>query len=231
MNYFYLILDLGVLFFPFVLSFDKKVSFHKKWQSLLFAILMVGIPFLIHDYFFTQNGIWGFESKYLSGLYIVNLPIEEVLFFVVVPYATLFIYQCVKVYFNGCSFVTFNRLFYLIISLYSLIVLVLGWGNWYSLLVSVGVLMLLFLLYSQKKIQFIPISFTLSIIPFALMNSVLTGLITKDPIVWYNNAEILGVRFGTIPVEDLLYSFLLIVSNILVMEWAEQNLKRAANLE
>jgi lycopene cyclase domain-containing protein len=65
-------------------------------------------------------------------------------------------------------------------------------------------------------------------IPFFLMNSVLTGIATASPVVWYNNSENLAFRWGTIPVEDVLYSFVLIVSNILVMEWLSQKTKNKA---
>ena len=89
----------SVFFFPLALSFDKKVAFYKKWEAVLVAMILVGIPFLIHDYFFTEHGIWGFEPEYLSGIYIVNLPLEEVLFFLVVPYACVFCHECIKCYF------------------------------------------------------------------------------------------------------------------------------------
>src|SRR6056300_394436 len=95
----YLLLDAITLFFPLVLSFDQKVAFFKTWRALFPAILIIGIPFLIWDVWFTKMGVWGFNPDYLVGLDIVNLPIEEVLFFVVVPYACTFIYACVKAYF------------------------------------------------------------------------------------------------------------------------------------
>ncbi|MBK9191921.1 MAG: lycopene cyclase domain-containing protein [Crocinitomicaceae bacterium] len=44
------------------------------------AGFIVGIPFLIWDYFFTKAGVWGFNPEYLTEFYIANLPIEEVLF-------------------------------------------------------------------------------------------------------------------------------------------------------
>ncbi|MDC0231348.1 lycopene cyclase domain-containing protein [Aureispira] len=219
MNYFYLLLDFSVFFFPLALSFDKKVAFYKKWEAVLVAMILVGIPFLIHDYFFTEHGIWGFEPEYLSGIYIVNLPLEEVLFFLVVPYACVFIHECIKCYFATYSFKGFNRLFYALLGIYAFMVFFFGWSNWYSSMASIAAILLLLYVYRKPNIPFVPLAFSLSLIPFFLMNSLLTGIATSTPVVWYNNSENLAYRWCTIPVEDVLYSFVLIVCNILVVEW------------
>jgi lycopene cyclase domain-containing protein len=226
MNFLYLLLDISVLFFPLLLSFDKKVAFFKKWKSVLGAFVFVGIPFLVHDYFFTHIGVWGFEPDYLSGIYLLNLPLEEVLFFVVVPYACVFIYQCTKVYFPTLVLRKFNAFLYLIVLLYSLTILVIGFGAWYSTMASVSCLFLLLFLFVKPQNQYIPLSFLLSLIPFFIMNSVLTGSVTPNPVVWYDPLQNVGFRWGSIPAEDLLYSFLLIVLNILVFERFE---KKAIN--
>jgi lycopene cyclase domain-containing protein len=43
----------------------------------------------------------------------------------------------------------------------------------------------------------------LTYLPFLAANGILTGL----PVVWYDDARILGVRAGSIPLEDFFYSF------------------------
>ena len=64
---------------PFLLSFDKKVHFYSNWKALFPALLAIGTIFLIWDSYFTTNGVWGFTAEYISGIYIANLPLEEVL--------------------------------------------------------------------------------------------------------------------------------------------------------
>ena len=121
--------------------------------------------------------------------------------------------------FSAIDFARFDQIGYPIMILYALIVLVMGWGNWYSTMVALIALpMIVGFWYQRKKYSFVLVSFAISIIPFFMMNSALTGFFTPEPIVWYNNAENLGFRWGTIPVEDILYSFILVAGNILVFK-------------
>jgi len=56
------------------------------------------------------------------------------------------------------------------------------------------------------------------LIPFFIVNGILTGTGLEAPIVWYNNQENLGVRLLTIPIEDTFYGFELIVLNVFFYE-------------
>lgn len=96
--YLYLYLNIFTILFPLLLSFDKKVAFYKNWGSLFPAILANGLLFVAWDALFTEAGIWGFNEAYLTGIYLFNLPLEEVLFFLTVPYACVFIYDVLNAY-------------------------------------------------------------------------------------------------------------------------------------
>jgi len=218
----YLGLNIGAIFFPIVLSFDKKVYFFRHWIHVLAAIVAIGIPFLVWDYFFTEMGVWGFNGEFLTEYYLLNLPIEEVLFFAVVPFSCTFIYQCCKVYFSAANFTTFNLIFSGTLFLYILVTLVMGWGKGYSTAVALLALLLFVIDCRKGGYVYFPLAFSLSMIPFFLMNGVLTGAITDNPVVWYNEMEIIGWRYYTIPFEDVLYSYTLLFLNIVVYEWLEK---------
>ncbi|MDD7914298.1 lycopene cyclase domain-containing protein [Polaribacter ponticola] len=74
------------------------------------------------------------------------------------------------------------------------------------------------LLFGVKYLQRFYISFLIILVPFFIVNGVLTGTGLVEPVVWYNNAENLGIRLLTIPIEDVGYAFTLIFSNVLLIE-------------
>lgn len=219
MKWLYLFLDIFVLLGPIALSFDSRVYYFAKWKSVFLSIMIVSIPFLIWDFLFTLNGIWGFNPDYLTGVSIGNLPIEEILFFFVVPFACTFIYECVLYYFRNIDFKHVDRILKFAIPTYTLIVgFISNEIGWYTLSVTISTLLVLFWWVASPNYHFIGISFLISLIPFLLINGILTGGFTESPIVWYNETQKVPPRIFTIPFEDVLYSFTLIVSVILLHE-------------
>jgi len=213
MNYTYLLLDVGTLLFPLLLSFDSKVAFWRKWKFLFPSIIAVAAFFLIWDYFFTLWGVWGFTPAYLTGHYLGNLPLEEVTFFVVVPYACVFVYECLKVYFPSDPM----RAAYKWIHIAFIILLALALAFYYDrLYTSVTAILLLFLLlfhslvWRSKYLGYFYLAWLVCIIPMLLVNGVLTAL----PVVWYKPAQQIDLRLGTIPVEDFFYNMLCMLMNI-----------------
>ena len=69
-----------------------------------------------------------------------------------------------------------------------------------------------------EELQSFYITFLVILIPFFVVNGILTGSFIEGEVVWYNNAENLGIRLGTIPIEDLGYAFNMIFMSILLIE-------------
>ncbi|NOQ74823.1 MAG: lycopene cyclase domain-containing protein [Crocinitomix sp.] len=216
----YLLLDGLTILFPLLLSFDKKVAFYKSWKYLIFGFLLVGIPFIIWDVIFTKMEVWGFNPDYLTGINLYNLPIEEILFFVAVPFACTFIYACVKEYLPKLRLTGFNRVFYALLVIYAIAVMIFGFGGYYSTIAGLLAILTIIMLRKLKvKLRFLPISFLIALVPFFIVNGILTGSGLDDPIVWYDNAENTGIRFFTIPMDDVVYAWTLLAGNIAAYQY------------
>ncbi|MCE3295287.1 MAG: lycopene cyclase domain protein [Crocinitomicaceae bacterium] len=191
------------------MSFDRKVAFYKSFGALFPAIFFVGIFFLTWDMYFTRLGVWGFTPAYLQGIYIYNLPLEECLFFVVVPFACLFIHEVLKAYLPNYDGRIFSRVFACTALLSSLALVILNWGKWYSVSAgSIAFFLILYFAFIRPATWFrhFALTYTVVLLPFLLVNGVLTGAVTEEPVVWYNPNHFSGLRMYIIPVEDLFYN-------------------------
>jgi len=94
----YLLINAAVLLPPLALSFDRKVHFAAGWRAFVPAILLVAAAFVAWDTWFTAKGIWGFNPDYLIGWHLAGLPLEEILFFLCIPYASVFTHAVLRAY-------------------------------------------------------------------------------------------------------------------------------------
>ncbi|MCS7122801.1 MAG: lycopene cyclase domain-containing protein, partial [Candidatus Micrarchaeota archaeon] len=53
-------------------------------RALLISMTVIGSGFTILDYFMIGKA-WNFNSVYISGIFIMNIPIEEIMFFMFIP--------------------------------------------------------------------------------------------------------------------------------------------------
>ena len=86
----YLLLNIASFSIPFIYSFEKKMNFIRLWKAVFLSISIVAIPFLIWDIIFTSSGVWGFNPAYHLDFTFFGLPFEEILFFICIPYASIF---------------------------------------------------------------------------------------------------------------------------------------------
>jgi len=225
MQWTYLFVILATLFFPVVLSFESKVHYISSWKNALFSAVIVAIPFIIWDSFFTELGFWGFNQAHLMGINIFNLPLEEILFFIIIPFACTFIYEVVKYYFRNYDLKKMNKVFFFFIPLYGLLLTIFGESGWYTLSVILSSTLVLIALMKHQELDKIILAFLICFLPFFIMNGILTGAVTDEPIVWYNEEQKIAGRIFTIPFEDVLYNFSLLIPNMLLFEWLQKKSK------
>lgn len=206
---------------PLLLSFDKKVAYYKKWKYLFPAIILTACFFITWDIYFTQKGIWGFSPEHLYGIHIIKLPVEEWLFFLVIPYASIFTYEVVITYFKRIGNGKTAGIVNLVLIGFALIMIVVFRTKAYTLYTfSLMAIMLALQQWFLKSpwMQSFYLSTLLILLPFMVIDGLLTGTFIAGEVVWYNNMETMNLRIGTIPLEDVFYGFVLILVNITLYE-------------
>lgn len=210
----YLSLLLFTLSVPLARGFESKyINYKAGWKYLFPSIGIMMALFIPWDVAFTNHEVWGFNERYLSGVFLFNLPIEEWLFFIVVPFACVFIYEVIHRFLPYYLPQNFSVWLGYSLGILAFLGSLIFSSNWYT---SFTLLLLsLFLGYSLyfEKTTFIQRFFTTFLIvqlPFILVNGVLTGSWIEEPVVWYNNNENVGIRLLTIPIEDVAYNFLML---------------------
>jgi lycopene cyclase domain-containing protein len=200
---------------PLALSFDGRVNFYKKWKYALKAGFIVAIPFIIWDSIFTKNSFWGFTSERILGIKWMELPIEEISFFIIIPFCCVFIAELLS-FFNYQLPGKFWDKLSLLIGIGLFCIGIRFFNQWYSLLsFGLGGLSII-VLFFMKAINWnrFWLLYLIHLIPFLVVN----GFLTYYPVVWYNNAENLGIRIGTIPIEDTSYSLIALSWNVYLYE-------------
>ncbi len=220
----YLWINLLSFIVPFIFSFYPKANFSRKWKFVLPAITITAILFITWDALFTKLGVWGFNPRYTMGIDVFGLPVEEILFFFCIPYACLFTYFALNNLIEKDHLLPFHEI---ISSL--LIILLLVFGSYFIDRLYTGTTFILtgfFLAFLLLKLRArfmgrFYLAFAVLVIPFLIVNGVLTGSFIEEPVVWYNNEENMGIRLGTIPPEDLVYAMLMILLSVTIWEKLE----------
>lgn len=68
----------------------------RRPRRLLCTLGMVLVPFLTWDALATEAGHWSFDDEQTLGARVLDLPLEEVAFFVVIPLATIYTLEAVR---------------------------------------------------------------------------------------------------------------------------------------
>ncbi|HKI89316.1 MAG TPA: lycopene cyclase domain-containing protein [Draconibacterium sp.] len=218
----YLLLMLITLIIPVVFSFNKRVQFFRKLKYLLPAIIFTSAIFILWDVRFTQLNIWSFNSEFITGLTILNLPIGEWLFFFAVPYFSMLIYETLKIKLNRFEQANLFLAFSLVL------LVLLGLIAWFSrqklFTFFTFFLLTIYFGYTIFRNRFKPyfikfyLAYFIALIPFFIIRVIQTEL----PILIYNSAQIIGNRIINVPIENLGYFFLLFLMNVTIFEYLKE---------
>jgi len=210
MSYTYILILFFTIIICFLSSFDSRILFHRHFGAFFKAALVVAVPFIAWDIYFTAKGVWWFNTDYTLGFFIGGLPLEEWLFFICIPFSCIFTYFCFDKFFKLDWLYCFNNVIVFFSVIVCSIVALLYYDRIYTLLTAVITLIVLLYLHFVRCVDWIGKSsfvFTILMLGFFPVNGILTGTGLESPIVNYNPDDFLGIRMGTIPIEDAVYGY------------------------
>jgi lycopene cyclase domain-containing protein len=221
-NFSYLILLAATVAIPALTGFKSKFRFSSDFKYLLPAMLFTGAIFIMWDLRFEEQAIWRFNSKFLIGRNLLNLPIEEWFYFLAVPYLGVFIYEFLKHRFPNFERPNTS----LVISLVLLVLF--GFVAFFSrqklypfftfFLLTIYLAYTIFRNRFKKHYTKFYLAYFVMLVPFLIISGILTVL----PIIEYNPLHTLGVELYTIPIENFASLFLLLLMNITIYEYLKE---------
>jgi lycopene cyclase domain-containing protein len=222
---FYLYLNLAIIAFPLLFSFEKRIRFYTKLKPLAVALFIVGIFFVGWDVFATYRGHWSFNPVYVNDIKLLGLPLEEILFFVTVPYSCLFVFDSI-IHFIGDKKLFSPRKW--LFSIIGVLIILSAFGFFnkeytFLAILSVGLSILFVSMVNVKLFHSRTywIYTVLTLVLFLTFNYILTSF----PVVQYSSSAITGFRVTTIPIEDFLFNFSMLTNYLTVYIWASRKLK------
>lgn len=222
---FYLYLNLAIIAFPLLFSFEKRIKFYSRIKPLAVALFITGIFFVGWDVFATYRGHWSFNPIYVDDIKFLGLPLEEILFFVTVPYSCIFVFDSLIHFLGDKKLFSPRKWLFLIIGA---LIIGLAFGCFskeytFLAILSVG---LTFLFVSLVNVKLFSsraywIYIFLTLVLFLIFNYILTSF----PVVQYSSVAITNFRLTTIPIEDLLFNFSMLTNYLTIYLWASRKLQ------
>ncbi len=224
----YLLLNLLILSGPLVMSFEKQIRFVKSWRYAFPAIALVAVPYLIWDALVTGRH-WWFNPNYTLDIRIAGLPLEECLFFFTVPFAALFMWETIKFYFPFRHSQIVQSLRYLFWLGTPLGVFLLVQRKEYTGLMLLALSCVAFLDALLHTELFVQTRLALYLLSLFVVTLIFNGYLTARPVVLYDEQYQLGVRLGTIPLEDFGYGFSLVLLVTIIYEKLKAQARMSAH--
>lgn len=224
--YTYLLINFFTVIICFIFSFHPKIKFNRYFGAFFTASFIVAVVFIIWDAWFTKIGVWWFNDRYLIGIRFLKLPIEEIMFFFCIPFACIFTYFCLNKFFKLDWKPFWEKAFVISCIFLALMIGVYFIDKIYTSLTFITTACSLIVLYFVLKVRWIgKASFIyLILMPgFLMVNGILTGTGLESPIVNYNPKDFVGIRILTIPIEDTVYGYELILWNIFFFQKFKRN--------
>lgn len=208
-----------ILLIPVYFIFSGKTGYIKNFRYVLPAIFVSAFLFLLWDIKFTDVGIWSYKEKFTLGVFHKGLPLEQWLFYFIVPFSALFVYEFLK---ERRPNLDYNNVF-TAVSLILLIVFAivaykyrLRFYTFFCFLFAVVYFAyVIFRRQFKGHLTHFFFSYFVMLVPYLI----LSGFLTWSTAVEYHQEQVLNVWIMMVPIENLVYLFLLLIINTTVYEY------------
>ena len=78
---------------PLELVFSARV--YRRWKILIGSLIPIVLIFSLWDIVAISRDHWTYNPKYVTGIHLGDLPLEEIVFFIVIPICALLSYEAV----------------------------------------------------------------------------------------------------------------------------------------
>lgn len=188
-------------------------------------MFVIGTLFVIWDALATARGDWAFNEEYIGGFRIFNLPLEEILFFVTVPYSCIFLYETFRTYLKDKK-VFYNQYLYAILAILCLCIAIIFINKPYTATVFIMTGTLFASAHFCFKTMFSSSLYWLYVIMCTALFTIFNHVLTSLPVVTYSSQAIVGWRVSTIPIEDFFYNYSLLSFYLIIYLFAEERWAR-----
>lgn len=73
-----------------------KTRVYARWHRLLLTLLPVVVVFVVWDVLAIRAGHWDYDPAQVTGISLGGLPLEELLFFLVIPVCAILTLEAVR---------------------------------------------------------------------------------------------------------------------------------------
>lgn len=183
------------------------------FKSGAISITVSALFFIAFDMYATQL-FWYFNPKYILGMYLYKIPLEEFLFFFSVPFACLFIWENIRNQKKTApDFTALLILLFSAIGMYGL-----NHRIWYTVSVSGMMIACIALDKILRTGLFRNKRFYIFLIVVNVLTLIFNLYLTARPIVLYDFQFKTNLSVITIPVEDFIFGTALLTLNTLLYE-------------
>ncbi len=207
---------------PFLFGIKKQIAFFLNLKHLIPAMLFSGAIFIIWDLRFEERAIWRFNPDFVLGINILNLPIEEWLYFLGIPFLGVFIYEYLKAHVSKFEkanvFLAFSIVLFILFGVLAYTTRQKLYPFFTFFLTAIYLGYTIFRNRFKKHYTKFYLGYFVMLVPFLIISGLLSGL----PIIEYNPEYLLNVRLYSIPVENFVSLFLLYLMNVTIYEYLKE---------